>query len=98
MGEVVSQKADARGGTVSDPYVQVAIMVPVDPCQCAAIVQKVESGYRRDIGEAWPTRIQKGAVPFMSAPRRAALREIAQLLVRGQERGACFVIGVRSGW
>ena len=50
--EVVFEEAEAGGGAVSDPEVEVAIVVVVDEADGAGVVGKVPTDGGGDIGEA----------------------------------------------
>jgi hypothetical protein len=75
IGEV-SHEPQTRGAAISEPQIEISIVIPIHDGDTASIVGKVESGYRRRIRETrgnfvCPIRlgtVEENAVPLVAAP------------------------------
>ena len=65
--QVVTHEADRRAGAVGDPEIQIAVMVPVHRRHGASVIDQIQSGDRRDVGESCTPRVQKAAIPLVAA-------------------------------
>jgi hypothetical protein len=79
-GGVIFQKPNARGSSVGDPEVKIAVEIPVHGGEPPAVVGKAETGQGRDVGKLRlpASGIEKGAVPLASTESAIFMEESAE--------------------
>jgi hypothetical protein len=67
----VAHQSQSRTGAISEPYVQVAVLIPIGNAQRPAVISEVQTGDRRYVRKLLAAAIQVHAVGFVTAERVA---------------------------
>ena len=69
--QVVLEEAQLRSGPILDPDIEPPVVIPVDAGRSARVVDEIEPADPGRIDEVAVPRVEEGAVPLASTPRRA---------------------------
>lgn len=78
--DVVLQETDAGGRAIGQPQIKIAIEVPINGGQSAAVVGEIKPGDRRSSGESGgiAAEIQEGAISLAPAERTVFVEQPIQ--------------------